>query len=335
MSAPVTTLPDLNKLPLPELYLELARTGLVRRALELARDEDLGTAGLPHGDITSEAALAPDARASGRIVARQAGVIAGLAALPDVMRVFAPDASLELVSHDGARAARGDVLACLSGPARQLLAAERTTLNLVGRLSGVATLTARYAESGAPGTRARVCDTRKTSPGLRVLEKYAVRCGGGWCHRVGLNDAMLLKDNHLAHVPLAEFGAFVAACARRGRVLRPQGLRFIEVEVDRLEQFEMLLAPLPDEPDIRAADLIDIVLLDNMPIEQLKEAVRRRDARAPRLLLEASGGVTFETLGAIAATGVDRISVGALTHSAAALDVALDFDAAPPAGAHA
>ncbi|MEO1130064.1 MAG: carboxylating nicotinate-nucleotide diphosphorylase [Planctomycetota bacterium] len=304
---------DLNALPLPHLYAELASTGLVRRLLELARDEDLGPAGI---DITTRAATGGDDTIMQAVVrARQACVIAGLEAADDVLEVMGVETAARQLIADGERAEPGQSILELTGPAATLLVAERTLLNLLGRLSGVATTTARYVDamrSQAPDSTAVLVDTRKTTPGMRVLEKYAVRCGGGMCHRIGLYDAVLLKDNHLAGVSLDALPAFVhrAADAARGNAQ----VRFVEVEVDTLEQFEALLS-LP-------AGIVDIVLLDNMALGQLERAVRMRPDAGP--LLEASGGVTLETIGAIARTGVHRISVGALTHGAVSVDLGLD-----------
>jgi nicotinate-nucleotide pyrophosphorylase (carboxylating) len=205
----------------------------------------------------------------------------------------------------------------------ELLTLERTMLNLVGRLSGVATQTARYVHAmrsaNGEAPRAKLYDTRKTTPGLRVLEKYAVRCGDGHSHRMGLFDAVLIKDNHVAGLSPAELPAYVRQASERARELAGGTLQFVMCEVDELEQLDALLT-LP-------RGVLDIVLLDNMGVERLREAARRRDQMAPWLELEASGGVTIETIGAIATTGVDRISVGALTHSAVQLDVAMDMQA--------
>lgn len=307
---------DLNALPLPELYAELARTGLVRRLVELARDEDLGT-----GDVTSLAMAPAGATCEARVVARQEGVVAGLAAIEELRTVFAPGCAVRLPRRDGDAIAPGDELARVTGPLREALALERTMLNLLSRLSGVATLTRAYAEALARGdgtgtpVRARLYDTRKTTPGMRVLEKYAVRCGDGLCHRIGLFDAVLVKDNHVAGVPVERLGDAIVRAA--GAARRAGDLRFVEVEVDSLDQLDALLA-LP-------AGVVDIALLDNMDGASLREAVRRRDARRPGMELEASGGVTLATIGPIGATGVDRVSVGALTHSAVALDIGLDI----------
>jgi nicotinate-nucleotide pyrophosphorylase (carboxylating) len=269
---------------------------IVRAALA----EDLGRA----GDITSAACIDADARMSGVFRARKAGVVAGLACVRLALAQMDPAASFAAEVSDGDRVAPGGVLARVEANARALLSAERTALNLLGRLSGIATLTGAYVAAVA-GARARVVDTRKTTPGLRALEKYAVRCGGGDNHRFGLDDAVLIKDNHVAAA-----GGVGAALARVrehvGHMVK------IEVEIDGLDQLAEALAHGPD-----------VVMLDNFSLEDLETAVR---LTAGRVILEASGGVDLTTIGAIARTGVDLISVGALTHSAPVLDVGLDAD---------
>lgn len=302
---------------LSELYRSLARDGLVRRLLELARDEDLGAA----GDRTSEACIPAGARGSARLVFRSGGVVSGLAAGPDLIDVFAPGRGLELDVRiaDGERAGPGATAAVLSGPLREVLLVERTLLNLVGRLSGIATRTSEFAARLSAHGRARLYDTRKTTPGLRVLEKYAVRCGGGRMHRVGLHDAVLIKDNHLAGVEAERIAEFVSAASARARAAAgPGGLKFVQVEVESVGMLERLLGLRPG--------VVDLVLLDNMRPGEMRECVRARDRLAPRIELEASGGITLETIGAVSETGVDRISVGSLTHGAVSIDVALDLD---------
>lgn len=306
---------DLNQLPLPAFYESLTHSGLVNRLLGLARDEDFGIASTP-GDISSLTSIAADAVAVAEISSRSGGVIAGLATVPDVLKVFAPATKFESYVRDGDRVSAQTALGLLSGPTRELLGVERTLLNLVGRLSGIATLTGKYVAAAGKGTKSGVYDTRKTTPGLRVLEKYAVRCGGGKCHRMGLFDAMLLKDNHLAGVELAKLGAWVEDAAAKARKLNP-ALQFVMVEVDSLEQLAQIVK--------LKAGVVDIVLLDNMNSAKLGEAVAMRNNASPTLELEASGGVNLETIASIAASGVDRISVGALTHQAVSLDVGLDF----------
>ncbi|MDX2116253.1 MAG: carboxylating nicotinate-nucleotide diphosphorylase [Planctomycetota bacterium] len=309
--AAARALEDLNALALPALFAELAGTGLVRRLFELARDEDLAP---PLGDITTRVWSPAEERVRARLVVREAGVVAGLEAAPMLLEILSPGARLEARAVDGAAVKRGDELAVIEGPTAEVLALERTLLNVVGRLSGVATLTAEFVRRVPTGARCRVMDTRKTTPGMRVLEKYAVRCGGGFCHRLGLHDAVLVKDNHVAAVPLKELAAHAERAAERAR--RERALRFVEIEVDTLAQLEELLR-------VRAG-VIDIILLDNMEAGALRRAVALRDERRPGLLLEASGGVTLETIGAIAGSGVDRVSVGGLTHGARWLDVGLD-----------
>ena len=262
--------------------------------------EDLGTA----GDITSLAVVPAPARARAVLVARRAGTIAGLRLVPHVFGRLDRAVEIELAADDGDAVEAGTRLAELAGPARPLLAGERTALNLLGRLSGIATATRELVDLVA-GTRARIFDTRKTTPTLRSLEKYAVRCGGGTNHRFGLHDAMLIKDNHVV------VAGTVAAALRRAReAARPNTL--VEVEIARLDQLEEAIA-----------GGADVVMLDNFDLDAMREAVRRTAGRVP---LEASGGVRRETVRAIAECGVDRISVGWITHSAPALDVALDFD---------
>jgi nicotinate-nucleotide pyrophosphorylase (carboxylating) len=298
----------------------------VRRLLDLAHDEDLGVpdpaAAAPAGngvtrhvgDITTDCCVPPSRMARVAVVARVAGVISGLAALPELLRLFAPSCSAKTRCEDGAHVAAMTTVAIVEGPLDEILGLERTLLNLLGRLSGIATRTRQFALAIAPGSRARLYDTRKTTPGLRVLEKYAVRCGGGFCHRIGLHDAVLIKDNHISGVPASELAHVIARAAAAARIRGTPS--FIEVEVDTLEQYESLLT-LPK-------GTIDIVLLDNMPCELMSHAAARRDAVNPALELEASGGVNLSTIAEISRTGVDRISVGGLTHSATVLDVAMD-----------
>ena len=301
---------DLNALSLSELFLALTADGSLDRLLSAARAEDLADT----GDVTTQSIIhdESDVRAAG--VARQAGTVAGLAVIPRLLEVFECDVRFESVGSDGEACAAGQVLWRLLGDLRPILAVERTMLNLIGRLSGIATLTRRYVEAIA-GTTAVICDTRKTTPGMRFLEKYAVRCGGGTLHRLGLHDAVLFKDNHLQHLGPGEFAQTVAAAAKAAR--DRYDLRFVEVEIETLEQLRLVLEIEPG--------LIDMVLLDNMSLDQMRDAVISRDKLAPEILLEASGSITLDTVRAVAETGVDRISVGALTHSAPSLDVALDL----------
>jgi nicotinate-nucleotide pyrophosphorylase (carboxylating) len=277
--------------------------------------EDLGAP----GDITSTAIIPGHARGAASIVARAPGVLAGLPVVERLVSRFDMASTWQPRSTDGDVLEPGTEIARLAGSVRSLLALERTALNFLARLSGVASLTARFVASVAH-TRAKIYDTRKTTPGWRALEKYAVRCGGGCNHRFGLYDAVLIKDNHLVwlHGPEAAGPADpIAGAIARARSGTPPGTK-IEIEVDSLEQFDRALRSAPD-----------IILLDNLRREHLAEAVRRRDSIAPYVELEASGGVTLATVAALAETGVDRISAGALTLSAPALDVAMDFEFEP------
>jgi nicotinate-nucleotide pyrophosphorylase (carboxylating) len=279
-----------------------ACTSLAERAL----DEDLGDG----GDLTCQALIPEDLAGKAVLVARSPGVLAGLPAAEIVFELVDPAVRFQPEIEDGSPVGPGTRLAVVSGPMRAILMGERTALNFLQRLSGVATQTRRYVDLVAD-LPCRILDTRKTTPGWRLLEKYAVRCGGGHNHRMGLNDGVLIKDNHLA--ALGTGPEVVAEAVRLARQKYGQTVP-LEVEVDNLEQLDRALAAGPD-----------VVLLDNMGPEHLREAVRRRNAVAPGVLLEASGGINFTTLRPIAQTGVDRISIGALTHSAVALDIALDY----------
>ncbi len=307
---------DLNDLSLARLYRLLASRGQVSALARLAREEDQGWA----GDITSIACIPAGARGAGRVVARGAGTIAGLAALDEFRRALAPGCRVNLLARDGRRVRAGTSIAVVRGPLREILAFERPALNLLGRLSGIATRTARFVAALPRGSRAALYDTRKTTPGMRALEKYAVRCGGGRCHRVGLFDAVLVKDNHIAGVGAAELGLRLRGIARLARQRSAPG--FVEVEVDSLAQLESVLRARAGAP---REEWIDIVLLDNMTPALLRRAAAMRDRLAPGVELEASGGVSLESLPAIARTGVERISAGTLTHGATWLDVALDI----------
>ena len=303
-----TSTPD----ELTRVYAELSSTGFVERLLELARDEDLGPG---RCDLTSELFIDANATLRCAVVARQPGVVSGLAAIAEMLRVFGfmDDIQVQIESSDGSPVEPQTRVAILEGKTRAILTLERTLLNLVGRLSGVATQTRRFVEAMGTDTRAGLYDTRKTTPGLRVLEKYAVRCGGGKSHRIGLHDAVMVKDNHLAGLGLDDLGDAIKAAGERVRAASGP-IAFFEVEVDSLEQFERVLS----------VGGVDIVLLDNFSPALLREAVAMRDRVRPGLELEASGGITLETVREIALTGVDRISVGGLTHSAVSLDFGLD-----------
>ena len=276
-----------------------------RRLVELALQEDVGG-----GDLTSQAVIPEALEGRGVFVVRAPGVLAGLPAAALVFATLDPRVRFESLLSDGQVVQPGSRLATVAGPMRSILSGERTALNFLQHLSGIATQTRRYVDAVA-GLKCQVLDTRKTLPGWRLLEKYAVRCGGGHNLRMGLFDGVLIKDNHLAALGLGKKEIRTAIDAAR-RLHGPAVP--IEVEVDNLAELDEALRCGPD-----------IVLLDNMPPELMREAVRRRDAVAPRVRLEASGGVTLATVRAIAETGVDRVSVGALTHSAPALDIALDY----------
>jgi nicotinate-nucleotide pyrophosphorylase (carboxylating) len=276
--------------------------------IELALAEDLGE---PPDDLTSRMMI--DAAQSGSvdIVARTDGVLAGLPIVALVFERLDGRVRIDEKLQDGSPLRAGLVVATLSGPMRSLLAGERTALNFLTHLSGVASLTRKYVEA-VRGTNAVVLDTRKTHPGYRRLEKYAVRMGGGHNHRMGLYDGCLIKDNHLAAWSAANQGASLADALRHAR--RQLESTLLEVEVDTLEQLADALNADPD-----------IVLLDNMDLDTLRKAVTLRNERGHRAQLEASGGVNLENVANIAATGVDRISIGALTHSAATLDLGFDW----------
>jgi nicotinate-nucleotide pyrophosphorylase (carboxylating) len=272
---------------------------LVEPVVRQALVEDLGTA----GDLTTDLIVPPDQCATTRLVARKQGTIAGLIAADRTFRLVEPSVSFTAVQPDGSPAEESSLLATIEGPARAILTAERVALNFVGHLSGVATAT-RALVDGVAGTKARIVCTRKTTPGLRVLEKYAVRCGGGFNHRFGLDDAILIKDNHIASA------GGIRPAIERVRAATAHMTR-IELEVDTLAQL--------DEALVLG---VDCILLDNMSLDDLRRGVAMAKGRA---VLEASGNVTLATVRQIADTGVDYISSGAITHSAPNLDIALDF----------
>jgi nicotinate-nucleotide pyrophosphorylase (carboxylating) len=275
----------------------------LRHAARLALAEDLGS-----GDVTSLATVPAEARARAMMRAREPLVVAGLALAEGVFAQLSAETQFTRLLQDGQPAQAGQRLLEVAGPARALLGAERVALNFVQRLSGIATLTARFVQA-VRDTGAQILDTRKTTPGWRRLEKYAVTCGGGRNHRLGLYDMVLVKDNHLEALRHEKPNAIAAAVAR-ARAAYPR-LK-IEVEADTLEQVDQALAAGADS-----------ILLDNMDLTQLRQAVQKCSGRVPT---EASGGVSLETVGDIARTGVSFISVGALTHSARAVDIGLDFD---------
>lgn len=273
---------------------------IIEDAVKRALQEDFGDA----GDITTKAAIPPDATSKAVIAAREPGVVAGVDAAVAAFNLVDPSVRIEIVNNDGARIAKGDIVLTIEGPSHGVLSAERVALNFLGALSGVATATAALVDA-VEGTNAKIVCTRKTTPGLRALQKHAVRCGGGYNHRFGLYDAVMIKDNHIA----AAGG--IAKALQKARETVGHMVK-IEVEIDHLEQLEDALS-----------GGADIIMLDNMSADDMKRAVERNNGRA---VLEASGNVTVETVRAIAETGVDIISSGWITHSAPTLDFGLDFE---------
>ena len=300
-----------------QIEWDVAAEAECRRIVQWAVQEDLERG----QDWTTVALVPSDATGRAAIVARRPGVVAGMPAVRAALSEMESQVEMIDAIDDGSAVASGSRLAVLTGPARSLLTCERLILNLLGRLSGIATLTRQYVDAVA-GTKARIYDTRKTTPGWRRLEKYAVRCGGGFNHRLGLFDAVLIKDNHLVVGAEARGGEHFTPveAVRRARQFLAAAIperaepMIVEVEVDTLDQLREVLSANPD-----------LVLLDNMRLDDLRAAVALRDSAAPHVELEASGGVRLETVAEIARTGVDRISAGALTHSAAWLDVGLDW----------
>lgn len=274
----------------------------MRSLLQRCIEEDGGF----QGDVTTNSIIAPEMRGKFALHVRGYGTIAGLNPIAEVIDVLG-DFEISLVHHDGDDV-QDEIIAILDGQVRSILVAERTLLNIVGHASGIASRTRQFVDAVA-GTNCKICDTRKTTPGLRVLDKYAVMCGGGTSHRLGLQDAALYKDNHLSTLEdvSIELNAAISI------VKEMNDVKFIEIEVDTIEQLEKVLL-LP----------VDIILLDNMSPETLKQAVVLRDASDSSPLLEASGGVNLETVRRIADTGIDRISIGGLTHQSTWLDVGLD-----------
>ncbi len=271
----------------------------IQRVVDLALDEDA-----PFGDLTSQTLVPESAVARADLVAREPGVFAGAEVFEVAMTTLDATVKVTLEAADGERFEAGSVLARVEGPARAILQAERVALNLVQRMTGIATLTSTYVEAVA-GTSTRVVDTRKTTPGLRALERHAVRCGGGHNHRYSLSDAVMAKDNHLAVI------ADLTAALRQAKADLPHTTH-IEVEVDRLEQLDAVLD----------SDAAGTIMLDNFSLDDLRAGVEKIAGRA---LVEASGGITLDTIADVARTGVDVISVGALTHSVRALDLGLDI----------
>lgn len=307
----------------PQITWSKELDATVANLARLALHEDLGG----EGDITTDALVPADATGMATVVVRKPGVLAGIRTIDAILDVFQANLRWEPWTEDGSPVQGGHAVGTFAGSVRDLLAAERILLNFLCRLSGIASLTKQYVEA-VRGTQARIYDTRKTTPAWRHLEKYAVRCGGGFNHRLGLNAAVLIKDNHLAWIAQelgcdANRAAKVAVRRARERLKEKSASAahradrpIIEVEVDHLSQLQEVL---PEKPDL--------VLLDNMSCEELKAAVELRDKLAPEVELEASGGVNLQTVQTIAQAGVDRISVGALTHAASWLDIGLDWAA--------
>lgn len=317
---------DLNSLPLHELLHALSINDATTRLLAIAAEEDLGPGGRP-GDVTTQCCIPPQRWADGIMLAKESGVLSGVYSLAQVMIIFAQNCQVTFLAQDGDRIRAGQRVAIITGPMYQVLRAERTMLNLLGRMSGIATRTAEFVKA-IEGTNVKLLDTRKTTPGWRALEKYAVRCGGGNCHRIGLHDAVLFKDNHIFGVPPRDLPDWIATAvekARRTADIEGGGLRFVELEVDSLEQLEPILAA--------GGCGVDIILLDNMDCATMRRAVEMRARHGTKLEFEASGGVTLETIRAIAETGVESISVGGLTHHAVSLNISMDIqDAEKPEG---
>ena len=279
----------------------------IQGLIDIAVAEDFGM-----GDPTTLVTVDEDAKAETRIVSREDIVVCGMALVGSVLDRYDRRLQLEVLIEDGQNAKRGDVMGVISGPVRPMLSAERVVLNFLQRLCGISTLTSKYVEV-VSGTKAKIFDTRKTTPGWRQLEKYAVRCGGGENHRIHLGDGVLIKDNHIA-----EFGNDLESKLSDMVVMAKaiEGVKFVGVEVDNIE-FQLVR--------VLRVDGIDIVLLDNMTNGQMRQAVAMRDETSgERPLLEASGNVRIETVRAVAETGVDRISIGAITHSAVSVDIGLD-----------
>ncbi len=295
------------------LNAQLPADTVLKKLLKNFLHEDLGSV----GDVTSNAMISARSKATAYVVARTAGVLAGARLVELLASMVHPALTVRGMVRDGERVREGQKVFCISGSLRGILLLERTMLNLLGRLSGVATFTNAFATQ-VKGTKARIRDTRKTTPGLRALEKYAVVCGGGVSHRAGLFDAFLAKDNHVAGLTPRRMAHDIHQAIVAAR--HQYKLKFAMVEVDTLDQLDALLR-LPN-------GVIDAILLDNMSLITLRKAVALRDRLAPRVQLEASGGVTLKTVAAIAQCGVDFVSVGAITHSAPQIDFAMDIQSA-------
>ena len=305
---------DFNTLSLDALFEQLIAGPHLDQLLQIAVEEDLGT----HGDVTTAVHEGRSQSSSWVIRAREQGVLSGVPVLDLLLRRYAPKLSWWWEADDGERLEPGAVVCRISGSLGQMLPIERTLLNMLGRLSGVASLTGQFVAEVA-GIHVQICDTRKTTPGYRTLEKYAVRCGGGHLHRIGLYDAFLLKDNHVADYLSGDYAGHVTKMVAAASVSKHE-LQFIEVEVDSIDLLKCILQ------DQGNRERIDIILIDNMSLKDMRDAVAWRDKNAPSILLEASGGITLEKVKSVAKTGVDRIAVGALTHSATQIDFGLDHE---------
>ena len=280
-----------------------------RPLIKMAMEEDLG-----QGDITSQLFSKENGRAGADIVSREEIVVCGMDVVREILKYYDERLKLKLYSHDGRRVHVGGRIATIEGPLCSILTAERVMLNFLQRLSGIATTTYKYVQA-IEGTKAKIYDTRKTTPGWRLLEKYAVRCGGGYNHRIGLYDGVLIKDNHLAQLGRNFYPRLKKIILEAKKI---KGAKFIAVEVDHVDDQLNYVLKIPG---------IDIVLLDNMGQWQLKHAVDMRNAmcgKDKKPLLEASGNITLNNVSAIAQCGIDRIAVGAITHSAASVDIGLD-----------
>jgi nicotinate-nucleotide pyrophosphorylase (carboxylating) len=289
---------------------------LAREQLEKLWDQALAEDGA-HADVTSVSSVSENEQGTADVVSRTAGTFAGQILFDFLSKHYAGQLNITCRVNDGGELQEGTSIASLQGPRRLLLQIERTLLNFLQRLCGIASETNRYVQA-VTGTKAKIFDTRKTIPGWRYLDKYAVRCGGGFNHRLGLHDAVLIKDNHIADVPLTQLADHAARIVAQAQTNTPSP-DFIEFEVDNLDQLDELLK----------VDGIDVILLDNFTPDRMREAVHRRNHMDfPSLIdLEASGGINLEAARTIAETGVDRIAIGALTHSVQALDIAVDFTA--------
>ncbi len=304
----------MNKIVPPPTHLisdyveEMDLMGLI----EAAKHEDLGINGI---DITSYYIVDQDKQAVAMFRPRQAGIFCGGQLIPQIIQAYDSSLELDVMIQDGEEIKADDHLAMIRGSLASILKIERIALNFINHLSGIATTTRAYVDQTA-GFSARITDTRKTIPGLRGLAKYAVACGGGLNHRIGLYDAILLKDNHLVHLPKDDLGKTIKQIVVKTQEAEDKDYKpaFFEIEVDTLTQYQQVLHTG-----------VDIILLDNMDLDQIKQAVQIRDQTAPSVLLEASGGIGLEQIKPIAETGVDRIAVGAITHSAQTLDIGLDI----------